>query len=943
MQNTNPIVGQPSGNRIEWIDIYKGIAIVLVVLGHTTGIFNQYIYQFHMAAFFIISGYTTNLAKRDTVQTILHRIQSLLIPYFTVFVLMAICFKLLQSFGLYNAFLTNEYPYVGLRKTLTEIFSSGNNYTYLMGAGWFVTVLFESSILHKILHIVLKKSRSCLACSFAIFLLGYILVKNGITQTAGFFFVDIFLIGQFYYGIGIFVRSNKGIVKDLAKYSGKIHLLLIGCLACAIIMQYNASIVQFRVDFPSRQFGFFINDLIAAVNGSLLLFFISNLITHIPLKMLKRGLTLLGRNTLAILYLHFGAFKVAYFLLAIAGFISFADITRLTPAPETGISFWPFIVIVSIIVSIAVWKAVSLIKPLGILLNERNGTHDMMGKIERFIKEKLLKNTRNRLYALAFLTGVAALFPVLRIGVTINDELQMRLQRMIGIEYFMQERFNDHIGRGIPMRAMAGINQCFGFLSSDDAINALIRVCLLLLSAILLCVFIKKLTRNIEFAVFTSVMTLLFLPLTFEHTLPSAFIGQFAVLLMYLSLSFTFFIKYLEDRKTKFIVLSMFLWALALMSYELIITFTLVYIFLAYRHFCHADNKYKMTICATIPPVVASILYLLATLMTRLLITTKYAGASFDFVSIQSSLKILQTLFTSALPDYYLYSAKYQYLSEIYSAYTGYSPYIRALIIAVLFGSMIHIIIKRQSGNTLNNTAKISPRAGVAIACCGVLYGIIPAIPNSVASLYQGNVNEDSFTSLPVSYFLSISIMLAISAILWVVTRNLSRKISAFILAVVLMTALPLQIQNSEFSTIHKINFQRLTEIESAFDTNAFSDLNGVVAAPELFVQHNTLAFNDNYWTTFVQRYKKYDYKITGDIAAVLSKKYILYPNNQFFVVGDVKKNKILSRSLLTENIFDITIPGYYSLKFTVAEPELKQDHGYYVYKPIMLEINAPE
>jgi len=50
--------------RIDWIDIYKGIMIALVVVGHATGKFNSWIYQFHMVAFFFISGYLTNLEKR---------------------------------------------------------------------------------------------------------------------------------------------------------------------------------------------------------------------------------------------------------------------------------------------------------------------------------------------------------------------------------------------------------------------------------------------------------------------------------------------------------------------------------------------------------------------------------------------------------------------------------------------------------------------------------------------------------------------------------------------------------------------------------------------------------------------------------------------------------------------------------------------------------------
>ena len=46
--------------RIEWIDIAKGILIVLVVLGHSeiSGIAASVINSFHMAAFFFLAGLT---------------------------------------------------------------------------------------------------------------------------------------------------------------------------------------------------------------------------------------------------------------------------------------------------------------------------------------------------------------------------------------------------------------------------------------------------------------------------------------------------------------------------------------------------------------------------------------------------------------------------------------------------------------------------------------------------------------------------------------------------------------------------------------------------------------------------------------------------------------------------------------------------------------------
>lgn len=44
-------------NRFQWIDIAKGLLIMLVVTGHS-GIDAKYIFWFHMPAFFIISGFS---------------------------------------------------------------------------------------------------------------------------------------------------------------------------------------------------------------------------------------------------------------------------------------------------------------------------------------------------------------------------------------------------------------------------------------------------------------------------------------------------------------------------------------------------------------------------------------------------------------------------------------------------------------------------------------------------------------------------------------------------------------------------------------------------------------------------------------------------------------------------------------------------------------------
>ncbi len=74
--------------RVEWIDIFKGLAIVLMVIGHTTGLFNIMIYQFHMAAFFFITGYCSSSIKTKTfLKEIFDKFVSLILPLTSVFLI----------------------------------------------------------------------------------------------------------------------------------------------------------------------------------------------------------------------------------------------------------------------------------------------------------------------------------------------------------------------------------------------------------------------------------------------------------------------------------------------------------------------------------------------------------------------------------------------------------------------------------------------------------------------------------------------------------------------------------------------------------------------------------------------------------------------------------------------------------------------------------------
>ena len=75
-------------NRSKYIDVMKGLLIILVVIGHLP--FFDYnsrtltlIYSFHMPAFLIIGGMLSHINEDTKLSTILYkRIKGTLIPYF---------------------------------------------------------------------------------------------------------------------------------------------------------------------------------------------------------------------------------------------------------------------------------------------------------------------------------------------------------------------------------------------------------------------------------------------------------------------------------------------------------------------------------------------------------------------------------------------------------------------------------------------------------------------------------------------------------------------------------------------------------------------------------------------------------------------------------------------------------------------------------------------
>ena len=160
--------------RIGWVDTYKGILILLVLIGHAAdglvadasfysnsqyemvSIVRRLIYSFHMPAFFIASGFFSGgLYKRDLRLQLKTKAVRLGKPYFVWGLIVAIVMETMRDY-------TNNGR--GIAKFLKSPFVPSGNI-------WYLYVLFWIFMLHVVLSALFKKRADTvlLAMSIAMF------------------------------------------------------------------------------------------------------------------------------------------------------------------------------------------------------------------------------------------------------------------------------------------------------------------------------------------------------------------------------------------------------------------------------------------------------------------------------------------------------------------------------------------------------------------------------------------------------------------------------------------------------------------------------------------------------------------------------------------------------------------------------------------------------
>lgn len=288
-------MGKAEGKRIDWLDISKGIAIIMVVVGHISSLpwepYRKIIFSVHMPLFFIVAGYTTKMGlNKDIIKKLLKR---LFVPYCVTF-LISVIIAWIQTHQINLGWEIEKFFWAsgvpadyGPGRPVT-----GESTIPVIGALWFLPCMFFCKIICSVLLKYIDRYREAIKLLIVLFfvIIGYIIgshfkIPMGID-------IAVFCVGFMYSGY------------LLKKYNimGK-KIITVGFFAMVLwYMALKSNAIELSARFY-RDFPFCLWSFVGAIAGSYVIFVLSDeLINKIPL--IRELLIFCGKNSLVMLCVH---------------------------------------------------------------------------------------------------------------------------------------------------------------------------------------------------------------------------------------------------------------------------------------------------------------------------------------------------------------------------------------------------------------------------------------------------------------------------------------------------------------------------------------------------------------------------------------------------------------------------------------------------------------
>lgn len=252
--------------RIGYIDMAKGLAIILVIVGHSSfvpHIAKMILYIFHIPLFFFLSGFTLNVRKYETFSGyFLNKLKGLVVPFF---LLNSFVF-LFQLFVMYP----DQVLSFNILHFIKQLLLSDRLHIYFQL--WFLNVLF---LAHIFSYFILKRRWNLgqwVIIILSLLILVYLGQKVYEREYYLIWNIDLVPVAMIFILLGVWTKNN---LHQLEKYFS-VYFLPVGVILTVLVggMNYRLSGNQI-VDLYYQQIGNHFLLYLAAISGiwSVLIFF----------------------------------------------------------------------------------------------------------------------------------------------------------------------------------------------------------------------------------------------------------------------------------------------------------------------------------------------------------------------------------------------------------------------------------------------------------------------------------------------------------------------------------------------------------------------------------------------------------------------------------------------------------------------------------------------
>lgn len=282
--------------QIEWINILRGFAIFLIVIGHAIGYskglkgVSRYLSSFYVPLFFFISGYLFNENKEEKICTYIKRkAKKILIPYFVFAILCLIPYYLFGGEVQSNLNSKNNISNSIFTSLCAVLYGSGHGNSLPQNSPlWFLPCYFIVVIIAKLVYDKTKKFKYKSAFLSILFLIigGIFYTYFNAAYPFGF---ETALVMLYFYFLGhqlkqINVSSNKV----------KVAIGVTSLIAGFIIHLFNGRISCMNNDYKNNYLIFILSASFTVIGYS----YLFSLIKKCP------PLSYLGKHTIPILVVH---------------------------------------------------------------------------------------------------------------------------------------------------------------------------------------------------------------------------------------------------------------------------------------------------------------------------------------------------------------------------------------------------------------------------------------------------------------------------------------------------------------------------------------------------------------------------------------------------------------------------------------------------------------